>query len=177
MKIKTLFPKFNISVTFNPDLEDSGQYWTQEDKIVLNSNLRKSTPGLAKIVFLHEMMHATASSKRLMRFERLVNNFGPYEEGNLTARMEECIAEIACMVATIKLGLFNEYSKSAIIHGLETNYTNDMYIPIREIRAAVKYFASDDTSFEDEIETTKLYLEAFMDIKFQDSYDKKEVAS
>jgi hypothetical protein len=154
-----------------------GQYWTTTDEIVLRSDLRKSLPGVAKIVFLHEMIHATASSKRLNRFERLVNNFGSYEEGNLTARMEECIAEIGCMVATMKLGLFNEYSKHIILQGLDTSYTKDMYIPIREIRAAVKYFASDDTSFEDEIENTKLYLEAFMDIKFQDSYSKAEAAS
>lgn len=154
-----------------------GQYWTTSDQIVLRASLQKCMPGVAKIIFLHEMMHATASSKRLNRFERLVNNFGPYEEGNLTARMEECIAEIGCMVATMKLGLFNEYSKHVILQGLEENYTKDMYIPIREIRAAVKYFASDDTSFEDEIESTKLYLEAFMDIKFQDMYSSREAAS
>lgn len=178
MKIKTLFPKFNIPVIFR-ELESGevGEYWTKSDHIVLDSTLKKSMPGVAKIVFLHEMMHATAASKRLRRFERLVSIFGAYEKDSLTARMEECIAEIACMVAAMKLGLFNEYSKHVILQGLEKNYTDDMYIPIREIRAAVRYFAADDSNFEEEIESTKTYLDAFMDVKFQDTYDKTEAAS
>jgi hypothetical protein len=80
------------------------------------------------------------------------------------------------MVAAIKLGLFNEYSRNVILPGLEKNYTDDMYIPVREIRAALKYYADDSTSFEEEIEEAKLYLEAYLDIKFQDSYSKKEIA-
>lgn len=176
MKIKQLFPKFDIPITFKTLDNLAGEYWFKSDIIVLDYELKTSMPGVAKIVFLHEMIHATGHKKRLMRMDRLINKFGPYAEGSLTARMEECIADIGSMIAAMKLGLFNEYSKTYILEGLEKNYTPDMYIPIRELRAAVKYFADDSTSFEDEIESAKIYLEAFLDIKFQDSYDKKEVA-
>lgn len=172
MKIKQLFPKFNLEVRFT-DLKDaSGQYWFKSDCVVLDSKLKSQLPGCAKIVFLHELIHSTAAKKRLFRMERLINNFGPYIEKSLSYRMEECIAEVGCMVACMKLGYFNDYTKTLILHGLEQNYTKDMYIPIREIRAAVKYYADDSTSFEEEIESTVSYLEAFMDIKFQPSYSK-----
>lgn len=176
MKIKQLFPKFNLPIVFRELKEDHGQYWFKSDCIVLDSELKRSLPGCAKIVFLHEMIHSTLPSKRLMRMDRLVNKFGAYTKDSLSYRLEECIAEVGCMIAAMKLGLFNEYSKNVIVHGLEKHYTSDMYIPIREVRAAVKYYANDDVSFEEEIEATKLYLEAYMDIKFQDSYEKKETA-
>lgn len=177
MRIKELFPKFNLPIKFADLKGDSGQYWFKSDCIVLDRELRRSLPGCAKLVFLHEMIHSTMAHKRLFRLERLTSNFGTYAEGSLSYRLEECIAEIGCMVAAIKLGLFNEYSNKVILHGLEKNYTDDMYIPIREVRAALKYYADDSTSFEEEIEEAKLYLEAYMDIKFQDSYSKKEIAS
>lgn len=176
MKIKELFPKFNLPVYFRKLDDAAGQYWFKSDCIILNHQLKKDLPACTKLVFLHEMIHSTASKKRLMRIDRLQSNFGTFIEGSLAYRVEECIAEIGCMVAAIKLGLFNDYSRSLILHGLEKNYTSDMYIPIREIRAAVKYFAEDDTSFEEEIEEAKLYLEAYLDIKFQDSYSKEKAS-
>lgn len=176
MKIKSLFPKFNIPVHFKELKDHDGEYWFKSDIIIINSSLKKTLPGCAKFVLLHEMIHSTGADKRLMRMQRLINNFGPYAEGSMSDKMEECIAEVGCMVAAIKLGLFNEYSRSIIFQGLKENYSPDMYIPIREIRAAVKYFAEDDTSFEDEIKDAKEYLEAYLEIKFQDSYVKKEVA-
>lgn len=176
MKIKKLFPKFDLPVIFRNLKTDAGQYWQKSDCIVLNSELKTDLPGCAKIVLLHEMMHSTMAKKRLNRIERLVKNFDPYIEGSLSYKLEECIAEIACMVAAIKLGLFNEYSKNVILPGIKNNYNSDMYIPIREIRAAVRYFADDSVSFEEEIEETKSYLEAYMDIKFQDSYSKEKAS-
>ncbi len=176
MKIKELFPKFDLPVEFKELDGCDGEYWFKSDRIIINSSLKKSMPGCAKFVLLHEMIHSTANDKRLGRMQRLVNIFGSYANGSLTDRMEECIAEVGCMVAAIKLGLFNEYSKAIILHGIKANYTEDMYLPIREIRAAVRYYAEDDTSFEDEIKEAKEYLEACLDIKFQDSYFKKEVA-
>jgi hypothetical protein len=176
MTITELFPKFSVPVIFKELKTESGQYWYKSDVVVLDSSLKKSMPGLSKLVFLHEMMHATGSRKRLMRVNRLITNFGEFNEGTLSYRVEECIAEVACMVAAMKLGLFNEYSRAVIVHGLEKNYTSDIYLPIREIRAAVKYFASDDESFEQEIQDTKEYLEAYMDIKFQDSYQVEKTA-
>lgn len=176
MKIKTLFPKFNVPIRFETLDNLDGQFWFKSDCIVLNSSLRKGFATYTKIVFLHEMIHSTASRKRLMRLDRLVDNFGPYTENSLSYKVEECIAEIAGMVAAMKLGILNEYTQKVFIHGLEKYYTPDMYIPVREIRAAVKYFAADETSFEDEIESVKVYLDAFMDIKFQETYNKREVA-
>jgi len=176
MKIKSLFPKFNLNVKFMELNDSAGQFWHKSDIVVLDSGLKKKLPGCAKIVFLHEMIHATGSDKRLIRLRRLIEIFGKYSEGSLSFRMEECIAEIGCMVVAMKLGLLNDYSRAVIIPGLEKNYTPDMYIPIREIRAAVKYFADDETSFEEEIEAVKNYLDAFLDIKFQDSYTKKDAA-
>ena len=173
-----MFPKFDVPVKFK-DLkgEASGQYWFRSDIVVLDSELKNTLPGYARLVVLHEMIHSTANKKRLNRLERLVDNFGPYAENSMTSKMEECIAEIGCMVVAMKLGLFNEYSKTVILKGLEDNYTDDMYIPIREIRAAVKYYADDSTSFEEEIEATKQYLDAFLDIKFQETYKSREKAS
>lgn len=174
--IRTLFPKFNVPIIFK-DLEDThGLYEFGPDLIILDRELQKSMPGCAKLVMLHEMFHSTASRKRLMRWDRLVKNFGAYVEGSLAYKMEECIVEFCTMVAAIKLGLFNEYSRSIILQGFEKYYSSDMYIPIREARAALKYFAEDETSFEEEIEEARIYLEAYMDIKFQDSYTKKEIA-
>lgn len=170
MNVRELFPKFNVKVTFRDLDKDSGQYWFKSDFIVLDNDLKKSMPGCAKIVLLHEMIHSTASSKRLSRIDRLRFAHGEYNEGSLSYRLEECIAEIATMVATVKLGLFNEYSRAVIIPGLKKNYTPDMYIPVRELRAALKYFADDSTSFEEELEEVKTYLDAYMDIKFADTY-------
>lgn len=170
MKIKKLFPKFDLPIEFKNLDDASGQYWFKSDIIVLDAELKTKLPGCAKIIFLHEMIHSTASTKRLMRMERLIKNLGPYIEGSLSYRMEECIAEIGCMIAAMKLGILNEYSTNVILPGLEKNYTKDMYIPIREIRAALKYFAEDNISFEEEIEEIKVYLNTTLDIKFQESY-------
>jgi hypothetical protein len=177
MNLRELFPKFNVTVKVTTLADNYGEYWDKKDIILLNKKLYKQTPGLAKIVLLHEMMHATASSKRLMRFDRLASNFGEYTKDSLAYRVEECIAEVACMVAAMKLGLLNEYSQHVILPGLEKHYSEDMYIPIREVRAAVKYFAEDDTSFEEEIREVKSFLEAYADIKFQDTYSPKQVSA
>ena len=177
MKLREVFPKFNVNITFR-DLENSsGEYWFKSDFIVLDNELKRSLPGCAKIVLIHEMIHSTASSKRLLRKERLEKFYGAFTEGSLAHRMEECIAEIATMVATMKLGLLNEYSRNVIIPGLKKHYTPDMCIPVREIRAALKYFAEDSISFEEEIEEVKTYLDAYMDIAFSDTYVSAEVAS
>lgn len=170
MKLETLFPNFNIPVLYRDLQEDCGQYWFKSDVIVLDLDMKKTLPACSALVLLHEMFHSTAARKRLMRIDRLINNFGTYNKGTLSYRVEECIAEICTMAAAIKLGLYNEYSRTAILSGLETYYSPDIYIPIREVRAALKYFAEEGTSFEEEIETTKLYLETSMGIKFQDCY-------
>ena len=177
MKIKQLFPKFDLPVKFENLNGDWGNYWFKSDCIVLDLELKEHSPSYSKIIFLHEMIHSTMHKKRLFRLERLQNNFGAYIKGSLAYRVEECIADIGCMVASLKLGLFNEYSKTIILQGFEQNYTKDMYIPIREVRAALKYFADDYTSFESEINEARIYLEAYMDIKFQDSYDRKEASA
>lgn len=170
MNIRELFPKFDVKVTYRNLEKTSGEYWYKSDFIVLDYELKKSLPGCAKIVMLHEMFHSTASNKRLLRKDRLEKNYGVFTEGSLSHRMEECIAEIATLVATMKLGLLNEYSRNVILPGLKKNYTPDMSIPVREVRAALKYFAEDSTSFEEELEEIKTYLDAYMDIKFTDTY-------
>jgi len=44
MKIKDLFPKFNLPVKFADLKGDSGQYWFKSDCIVLDRELRKPLP-------------------------------------------------------------------------------------------------------------------------------------
>jgi hypothetical protein len=176
MKIKDLFPKFNVPVRLSSSIPYYGQYWDNKDMIILNPRLMKKLPGCAKFIFLHEMIHSTAHGKRLMRFQRLENNFGEYTVGSMAHKTEECIAEVASMVAAMKLGLLNEYSQNIIFQGLEQHYSKGMYIPVREIRAAVMYFAKDGVSFEEEIQEVKFILESHMDIKFQDTYNKRESA-
>lgn len=172
MKIKKLFPKFDVPVVFKDLKSDVGQYWWKSDCIVLDSKLKKGMPAYTKFVFLHEMIHATLPKNRLMRIDRLVENFGEYSPRSLSYRVEECIAEIGCLVAALKLGILNDYSTNVPLAGLKQNYTKDMYIPIREVRAAVKYFADDSTSFEEEINDIKYYLQTVMGMKFQDTYCK-----
>ena len=84
MKIKKLFPKYDVPIIFRDLKNTSGEYWFKSDCIVLDSDIKKSLPGYAKIVFLHEMIHSTMAKKRLFRLERLVNNFGEYTEGTLS---------------------------------------------------------------------------------------------
>lgn len=173
MTLQELFPKFNVKIAFKDLGNSAGEYWHKSDFIVLDADLKRSLPGCAKIVLIHEMIHSTGSNRRLMRINRLRKAHGLYVEGSLSYRLEECIAEIATMIATVKLGLYNDYSRAVIIPGLKKNYTPDMYIPVRELRAALKYFSDDATSFEEEIEEVKTYLDAYMDIKFSDSYEVK----
>jgi len=174
MKIKELFPKFNVKTMVTNLKENQGQYWFKKDYVLLDKKLCKQMPGCAKLVFLHEMIHSTAAQHRLMRIQRLERNFGEYKPDSLAYAVEECIAEVGCMVAAMKLGLLNQYSQHTILPGLEKYYKPEMYIPIREVRAAVKYFADDETSFEEEIEDVKSFLEAYMDMKFQDTYPAKQ---
>lgn len=172
MTINELFPKFNVPVRYSDLKNISGCYLLDKDLILLNNNLVK----YSEIVLLHELIHSTMGNNRLLRLERLTNNFGPYIEGSLSYRVEECIAEIGSMVASIKLGLLNEYSINIFLQALEKYYTRDIYIPVREIRAALNYYAEETTSFEDEIKEAMEYLECYMDINFQSSYTKKEIA-
>lgn len=177
MKVNDLFPKFNVYVTFRDLGTNAGEYWHKSDIIVLDKSLIKAFPLCYQIVKLHEMFHSTGSSKRLSRIQRLEDKFGGYAPDSLSYRVEECIIEIACMVAATKMQILNNYTINAIIPSLKKYYTPDMYIPVREIRAALKYFANDDTSFEVELQETKEYLEAYLDIKFQETYSQSTISA
>jgi hypothetical protein len=171
-KIKDMFPKFDVPIIFADLKDNAGQFWMKSDCIALDKELKRTLPGCAAIVLLHEMIHSTLVEKRLNRIARLQHCFGEYKQDSLAYKVEECIADIGSMIMAKKLGLFNEYSKTVILSSLEKYYTSDMYIPVRELRSAVKYFADDETSFEDEIGDTMVYLEAYLDIKFQDTYQQ-----
>lgn len=174
MKIKSLFPKYNIPITFKDLGDNAGQYWTKSDIIVLDAGLKKSMPGVAKIVFLHEMIHSTAHGSRLNRWERLEKSFDEYEPGSKSWRVEECIAEIGTMVCAMKLGMLNQYTNEIIVLGLKENYAQDLYIPWREVVSAVRYFANDDEDFSKELTFIKKSIQDVYGIRVCESYERKD---
>lgn len=170
MRIKQLFPKFNRPILFEKLGTDAGQYWYHSDSVVLDIKLRKCLPGAAKMVFLHEMIHATAHESRLNRWPRLEIGFGTHEPGSKSWRVEECIAELATMVCAMKLGMLNQYTNEIMAHGLRENYGEDIYVPWREVVAAVRYFARDDEDFTKELAHIKRSAKDLYEVNIQDTY-------
>lgn len=172
MKIKQLFTNFNLLVGFENLDNIWGQYRHVEDIIILDSDLKKSMPGVAKIVFLHEMIHSTGHASRLNRRERLVKEFGPYEKNSKSYRVEECIADIGALVCALKLGMLNDYNKVVMIDGIKDNYGKDIYIPWRELVAACRYYCDPICDFNDELDTIKSLLGRELGLCIKDSYSK-----
>lgn len=172
--MKNIFPNFDVNV-INYDLSDYrivGQYNSRSDVIVLDKSLNKLSPLYRQIVLLHEMFHSTLSPKRTLRLERLISQFGQFKKGSLSYKVEECIAEICTMVACLKMGTLNPYTRLIIEEGLQDNYTKGMYIPWKEVVSCLTYFSNDDVDFTKELDFVKCYMIAKYDMNIKSSYVK-----
>ena len=151
------------------DLVGSGEiglYLYKEDKIVLCKSLEKEFPFHRKIVFLHEMFHATGGKLRSYRTERLTTAFG-----RKAYNVEECIAEICTMVAMKKLGWFTETARTIPELGLKEYHREDIYIPWMEVIHAVEKFKVHDVDFSQELSYIKKYLTQELTLNIKDRYE------
>jgi hypothetical protein len=168
MNIKSILPACDVPVLFM-DLtskQEAGNYNPLQDTIVLCESMKKDLPICRDIVYIHELMHATGNKKRSLRRKRLVDNF------KLKAyRVEECIAEAATMVILSKLGVLNKYSKVIPEAGFEKYYKSDIYIPWREVEAAVNHFKGEDVNFTDDLIYVREYLRSTLKIRVRDTYE------
>jgi hypothetical protein len=106
-----------------------------------------------------------------MRFQRLNDYFQEdYVEGSMPFRTEECIAEVGAMVIAYHMGILNDYTKIVMVEGIKANYKEGMIIPIREIRAAVNYYADDETNFNEGIDYVQNYLQMVHQVQFAETY-------
>lgn len=149
--LKELFPKMDIPVKIRP-LDYLALYVYDKDFILLDKDFVYNRPELYQVVLLHEMIHATGHNKRLGRANRLILKYLDGSPNGIAYKIEECIAELCCMVATYKLGLFNGVSFTFINKGLIEFYDDSFEISKGEMRKALGFFACEGVSFEKEIE-------------------------
>lgn len=140
-------------------------YRWDTDIITLCTTLEKEFPFHRQIVFLHEMFHASGGTSRSYRRERLSMAFK-----KKAYAVEECIVEIATMVAMKKLGWFTEYARVIPEQGLKTYYNDDIFIPWMEVVMAVEKFKTYDTDFSQELSYMRKYLTEELKINIEDRY-------
>lgn len=171
--MNNIFPKFNVDI-IPSDLSSKqivGQYVLGKDVILLDKKAIREFPTMRRIILLHEMFHSTLSPRRTNRIERLVKKLGDFNDGSLSYKMEECIAEICTMVACKKLGLLNKYTTIVIEDGIVCNYDKDMTIPWMEVVSCIKHFSDDNVDFTKELDYVKCYLIAKYEMKIGRSYE------
>lgn len=171
MMIRELFNRFHHRIKV-VDLkgEASGFYFHEGDVIQIDRAMVREIPGNAKIVVIHEMMHSTGATSRLNRIPRLEKAFGKYVPGSKSYRVEECIAECATMAAMMKLKTLNKYTRGIIEKDLLENFDDDIYIPWREVTAAVKYYADETEDFSVELGFIRDYMRLIHGIAISDTY-------
>lgn len=155
MNIQSIYPSCPVPVVYS-FLEPKGEvgnYDARSDTITLCESLKDGLPLSRSIIYLHEMFHATGHKHRSLRRARLVGAF------SVNAwRVEECIAEIATMVALEKLGTLNKYSTIIPEAGITKHYKSDLYIPWKEVVSAVNCFKDDEVDFTVSLNYVKEYL-------------------
>lgn len=171
--IKKLLPKCHIKVAFVDilDFEAVGQYDPRSDVVLIDRTFKKDFPHTALLVLLHELMHSTMISSRTLRINRLIHKFGVFKKGSTSYRAEECIAELAGMVLARHLGILTTTSMLAFTHGVTKYYTPDMYIPWKEVVAAVRFYADDDEDFYSSLIFVKNYMRLIKKIDIRDAYE------
>jgi antirestriction protein ArdC len=170
--IKALLPKCNIKVKFVDLLNgDWGRYDPATDLVLIDRTKRKEMPHSSLLVLIHELMHSTMMSRRTLRINRLIHKFGEYKKNSASYRVEECIAELSSLIIARKLGILTASSMVLYTEGLKQHYTNDLFIPWREVVAAVRYYAEDDTDFTREFNFVRNYARFKYNIDIRDSYD------
>ena len=172
--MKNIFPNFDVRV-INCDLSDYrivGQYNSRSDVIVLDKSLTKLSPLYKEVVLLHEMFHSTLNPKKTIRLERLISQFGEFQKGSLSYKVEECIAEICTMIACLKMGKLNTYTKLIIEEGIEDNYVQGMYIPWKEVVSCLTYYSNDQIDFTKELDFVKSYVIVNYAMNIKSSYVK-----
>lgn len=171
--IKKLLPKCKIKVHFVDIIhpETVGQYDPASDSILIDRTFKKDFPHTALLVLIHELMHSTMINSRTLRVNRLIHKFGVFKKNSTSYRAEECIAELAAMVIAKQLGMLTPSTYLAFTHGISKYYTKDMYIPWREVVAAVRYYADDTTDFEVALRFVKNYVTYRHQIDIRDTYE------
>ena len=171
--IKQLLPKCKIKVSLIDMIDDEtvGQYDPRSDVILIDRTFKKDFPHTSLLVLLHELMHSTMVSTRTLRINRLIHKFGEFKKGSTSYRAEECIAELAGMVLARQLGMATLSSMAAFTHGITKYYTNDMYIPWKEVVAAVRYYADDDTDFTVALRFVRNWTQYRHHIDIRDGYE------
>lgn len=167
MKIDQLF-ECPIPI-FYESLEGTGtigHYEPDLDRIVLCTTLQRDFPHHRNIIYLHEMFHGTAKDSRSYRTQRLKIQFGKKRH-----RVEECIAEICTMVAMQKLNILTPFSRVIPEQGILDNYDNDIFIPWREVVAAIEKFKIEGVDFSQDLISIRKYLTATFKLDIRDNYE------
>ena len=178
MNYRKLFPKFNVPILVG-NLTEKHQvaiYDPSKDVIILDRKLQQDIPLVSYIATIHEIMHSTLLSSRTMRGERLVSKLGRYKVDSISYRTEECIAEIGTLIACMKLNLLSPYTMNIIEDGIRQHYDSDLSIPWREVVAAVRYYAEDDTDFTKELVSVKQFLIKKYRMNIKDGYEHSNQA-
>lgn len=158
--IKQLLPKCHLKVSYVDmiNTETVGQYDPRSDVIIIDRTFKRDFPHTALLVLIHEIMHSTMISSRTLRVNRLIQKFGEFKKNSTSYRVEECVSELAAMVIAKQLEILTPTSVIAFTVGIERYYTQDMYIPWKEVIAAVKHYADDDTDFTVSLNKVKSYM-------------------
>lgn len=78
-KIKDLLSELDISISYDPNLDDDGRYISEFNFIALNSSIPEERQIMA---LLHELGHACEHHNCLDRFDRLLNGSKLEREAN-----------------------------------------------------------------------------------------------
>ncbi len=169
MNISEIYPNPGVKIT-KTKLTDSGVAGTYDpptDTITICTSL---LPLSSVVTELHELMHATGVRSRGMRRTRLIKQFKAK-----AYQVEECIAELATMIAMKKMGIYNMYSSQIPIHGLNKYYSKDIFIPWKEVISAVNHFKGDDVDFSVQADFIKRYVKAVLRLNIKEGYEDDTV--
>ncbi len=168
--IPELFNKCQVPIKFmNLKKRNwAGCYEPRSDTIFLDNSYNEQLPICKTIVTVHEIMHATGASHRNMRMERLAQHFPKcYND------MEEIIVEIATMVAMRKLGILTRTSMTMPIPAITKLYKPGMYIPWREVTAAVTHFLAEGEDVSLDLRKVRMYLTEVLKMDIRETYVQK----